>query len=275
MASLWIFVFSVNQRYPPRQTTRNTRGNFIPHTKKKKSVETPWRILSLFTTRFRLRMNSLYQRLWWHRHVVFLWSRSFFLRCITADPSPWRNFTPPTKHECGETLGDLEPVYDPFPIMSEHNVWTSFVEQVVFLTVNHRGPLPLKELHSTDETWMWRDPGGSWACLRPVSIKSELAVQRLWHRHVCGSFVKQVVFLTMNHRGPLPFRKLHSTEETWVWRDPEGPVYDLFPIKRELALPEAVTQTCMRRLGGTGPVEKVVVFTVDHRGTLTSRELNQ
>ena len=31
----------------------------------------------------------------------------------------------------------------------------------VFLTVNHRGPLPLRELHSTDESLAWRDPGGS------------------------------------------------------------------------------------------------------------------
>ena len=36
-----------------------------------------------------------------------------------------------------------------------------FVKQVVFLTVNHRGPLPLRELHSTSETIVWRDPGGS------------------------------------------------------------------------------------------------------------------
>ena len=43
-----------------------------------------------------------------------------------------------------------------------------FVKQVVFLTVNHRGPLPLTELHSTDEILAWRDPGGSWACLQPV-----------------------------------------------------------------------------------------------------------
>ena len=45
-----------------------------------------------------------------------------------------------------------------------------FVKQVwfFFFTVNHRGPLPLRELHSTDETLVWRDPGGSWACLRPV-----------------------------------------------------------------------------------------------------------
>ena len=43
-----------------------------------------------------------------------------------------------------------------------------FVKQVVFHTVNHHGPLPLKELHSTGETIVWRDPGGSWACLLPV-----------------------------------------------------------------------------------------------------------
>ena len=37
-----------------------------------------------------------------------------------------------------------------------------------FHTVNHRGPLPLKELHSTGETIVWRDPGASWACIPPV-----------------------------------------------------------------------------------------------------------
>ena len=36
-----------------------------------------------------------------------------------------------------------------------------FVKQVVFHIVNHPGPLPLKELHSTGETIVWRDPGGS------------------------------------------------------------------------------------------------------------------
>ena len=45
-----------------------------------------------------------------------------------------------------------------------------FVKQAVFHTVNHRGPLPLKELHSTGETIVWRDPGGSWACLPPVYV---------------------------------------------------------------------------------------------------------
>ena len=40
-------------------------------------------------------------------------------------------------------------------------IYGVFVEQVVFLTVNYRGPLPLRELHSTGETLVWRDPGGS------------------------------------------------------------------------------------------------------------------
>ena len=44
---------------------------------------------------------------------------------------------------------------------SENTDMWHFVKQVVFRTVNHRGPLPLKELHSTGETIVWRDPGGS------------------------------------------------------------------------------------------------------------------
>ena len=73
------------------------------------------------------------------------------------------------KYECGETLRALEPVYHLFPTTSEFTVLAVtdiitcgvFVKQVVFLTVNHRGPLPLREVHSTDEIRVWRDPGGS------------------------------------------------------------------------------------------------------------------
>ena len=54
------------------------------------------------------------------------------------------------KHECGETLGDLEPVYD--HALQEVVTCGIFAEQVVFLTANHRGLLPLRELHSTDDT---------------------------------------------------------------------------------------------------------------------------
>ena len=47
----------------------------------------------------------------------------------------------------------------------------------------------------------------------------------------------------VNQRRPLPFRELHSTDETIVWRDPGGfgPVYNLFMIPSEFTLPEAVT----------------------------------
>ena len=50
------------------------------------------------------------------------------------------------------------------------------------------------------------------------------------------SGVKQVVFLTVNHRGPLPLRELHSTGETECGEtlgDLE-PVYDLFTITSEI-----------------------------------------
>ena len=52
------------------------------------------------------------------------------------------------KYECGETLGDLEPVYDPFPIASEFALPDAVtlcgarpVEKATILTVNHGGPL--------------------------------------------------------------------------------------------------------------------------------------
>ena len=69
------------------------------------SVERPWGILSLFTTCIQLQIHPARD---WHRHnvyssfffffiFIFFFSRSFFLQWITADPSPWGNFTPPTK----------------------------------------------------------------------------------------------------------------------------------------------------------------------------------
>ena len=53
------------------------------------------------------------------------------------------------KHECGETLGDLEPVCDLFLITSEFNLLEAVkkeymwlcVKQVSLLTEKQRGPL--------------------------------------------------------------------------------------------------------------------------------------
>ena len=87
-------------------------------------------------------------------------------------------------------------------------------------------------------------------------------------------FEEQVDFLTVNHHGPLPLKGLTKHECGETLGDLE-PVYDLFPNTSELALAEAVTQTCMRRLGGTGPVEQVLNFTANYRGTLTLRERNR
>ena len=97
-----------------------------------------------------------------------------------------------------------------------------FVKQVVFLTVNHRGPLPLRELHSTDEKNVCGETLGD---LEPVydlfTTTGEFTLPEAVTQ-TSGVFVKQVVFLTVNHRGPLPLRELHSTDETMVWRDPGG-----------------------------------------------------
>ena len=49
-----------------------------------------------------------------------------------------------------------------------------------------------------------------------------LLCQRHSITQMCGVIVKQIVFLTVNHRGPLPLREFHSTDETRVWRDPGG-----------------------------------------------------
>ena len=85
------FSYGESPRTPPLEGTSLHRRN--------NSVERPWGILSLFTT------CSDYVSVFpesvgdtdIYMYVMSLWSRSFFLRWITADPSPWGNFTPPTK----------------------------------------------------------------------------------------------------------------------------------------------------------------------------------
>ena len=101
--------------------------------------------------------------------------RCFFknLRWITADPSPWGNFTPPMKQECGETLGDLKPVYDLF-MMSQFSLPKAVTDRWHLCKADRFSygkspwtpPLEGTSLHR--RKIVWRDPGGSGACLRPV-----------------------------------------------------------------------------------------------------------
>ena len=62
-------------------------------------------------------------------------------------------------------------------------------------------------------------------------------------RQTRGIFVKQVVFVTVTHRGALILREVHFIDETIMWRDPGGfePVNDLFTRTSEITLLEAVT----------------------------------
>ena len=75
------------------------------------------------------------------------------------------------KQECGETLGDLEPVYDLFSITSELGspeavtlCKTRPAEKVVILTVNHRSPLTARK-HDFEETRMEWGRGWGWVLL--------------------------------------------------------------------------------------------------------------
>ena len=117
-------------------------------------------------------------------------------------------------------------VNSPLPEAVTQTCGDIFVKQVVFLTVNHRGPLPVRELHSTDETSVWRDPGGSWACLRPARdyewIHSARGCDTDLQRHLCktGTF----------SYGSLPLREIHPADETRVWRDPKGSRACLQPV---------------------------------------------
>ena len=81
------FSYGESPRTPPLEgTSLHRRHN---------SVERPWGILSLFSITSEFPLPEAVGDT--DIHVLpSLWSRSFFLRWITADPSPWGNFTPPT-----------------------------------------------------------------------------------------------------------------------------------------------------------------------------------
>ena len=142
-----------------------------------------------------------------YMYVASLWSRSFFLRWITADPSPWGNFTPPTNNSVERPWGILSLFTTCFwlwvnSLFSEAVVTQTYMyvaslwSRSFFLrwiTADPKGRVPLRELHSTDETIVWRDPGGSWACLRPVSDYEWIHPFRGCSDtdiYVCGVFVK-------------------------------------------------------------------------------------
>ena len=163
------------------------------------------------------------------------WSRSFFLRWITADPSPWGNFTPPMTTDIvwrdpGGSWACLWPAsgYEwihPFIGLRDADICMWRLREEYFFSSGEslRTP-PLRELHSTDETIVWRDPGGFEPVYDLFTITSKFtlpeAVTDMWG--LCAaSHMEQFVFPIRNQRGPHPLRELHSTDKTIVWR-PRG-----------------------------------------------------
>ena len=48
-------------------------------------------------------------------------------------PEETDSFHRPAKQPCGETLGDLEPVYDPFPITSEFTLSEAVAQAYMYV----------------------------------------------------------------------------------------------------------------------------------------------
>ena len=105
---------------------------------------------------------------------------------------------PPTKiktshrqHRMVEKLGgDREFIY-PFPIILDFYKVQIFSNNNVRLFSEFPTPQPVHNLF-------------------PITSEFTLSEAVVTHIYVCGVFVKQVIFLTVNHRGPLPLRELHS-----------------------------------------------------------------
>ena len=161
----------------------------------------------------------------------------FLLRWITADPSPWGNFTPPMTKDLvwrdpGGSWARFRPVSGYKWIHPSRNC--SWHRHTIMWRLCEAGrssygesprtpPLEGTSLHRRNNSV--ERPWGILSLFTTCSVYVWILSRVCrWHRHiyVCDVFVKQVVLLTVNHRGPLPLRELHSTDETIVWRDPGG-----------------------------------------------------
>ena len=209
----------------PIPATPNTRWNFT--LKQNKCVESPRGILSLFTTRFRLRMNSPYQRLWWHRHVVFCGAARFSYGESPRTPSfegtsldrrnmsverPWgilSLFTTCLRLRVNSLawlrpVSDyewiLEPYYIRFPITNEFPLQEA-VTQICMWQLCGAGRFSYGESPRTPPTEEISLNRRNVSVERPLGILSPFPAcfrlrvnspcQKLWHRHVWGVLVEQ------------------------------------------------------------------------------------
>ena len=98
--------------------------------------------------------------------------------------------------------------------------------------MNHREPLPFWELHSTDKTIVWRDPGDLRSICDLLTIANEITLRKS-DRFSYGESPR-----TPPLKGTSLHRRNNSVER------PCGdlePVYDLFTIMCEITLSESVS----------------------------------
>ena len=221
------FSYGKSPRTPPLEGTSLHRWNI--------SVERPLGILSLFTTRFQLRVNSPCQMLW-HRHVTSCEAGRF-----SYGESPR---TPPLE---GTSLHRWNiSVERPWGILS---LFTTFLRQRVHSpsknTMTQTCGIIVKQVGFFFFFFLRRitaDPSFEGISLhrwnmnveRPSGILSLLTTSLRWRVNspclILFVFVKQAGFVTANHRPPPPTPR-------FVWWEPEGggegtgPVHDQSPFQ--------------------------------------------
>ena len=259
------------------------------------SVERPWGILSLCKTRFWLPVNlrEFYSTKDNRSHVGgILLKQVVFLWITAADPSPLGNFTPLKTTDLvwrdpGGSWACLWPgsnyKWNHLSRGCDTDIYVCgiFMKQVVFLTVNHRGPLPFRELHSTDDNRSSVErPWGILSLFTTCSDYEWIHISRGSdtdiYIYVCGIFMKQVVFLMVNHRGPLPFRELHSTDDNRSSVERPWGILSLFTTCSDyewIHISRGSDTDIYIYVCGI-LMKQVVFLMVNHRGPLPFRELH-
>ena len=175
-----------------------------------------------------------------YMYVASLWTRSFFLRWITADPSAWGNFTPPKNNSVerpwgilslfttslwkGEFTHNQKQVVKQASYVSPRRLCdTRLFRRYEWSSLKGRGPLEWTSLVPTKRPTVTKTPGGYIWCLchyQPL-IKGEFT-------HNQKQVVKQASYVSPRR---LCDTRLFRRYE-WITADPSLEGTSLVPTKR-------------------------------------------